>query len=249
MSQMFYRSVVILFLLSFVASVGVASQEERQFSGAINGTIRIRMKLTQTGNTLRGTYLYEKVGKDIQLNGSLNGQQFILKETDAEGNHTGTFKGRFSGSNQIEGTWSSADGIRNFPFRLSAAAAAALPAASSGDGFSGEYARLDARGRIDKVSGATLNVRLLKDGSVEIQGDAFLVVDAKRGNVRTGNVEGTYRLKGNRLTVKGEGQYDCSLSISFGKERLEISDDNNQCGGLGVNFDGTYKRLGPPKLQ
>jgi len=245
------KFILLLLLLAFVVLVSAAAvQSEREFSGTINNTIRIRLKITQSGNAIRGTYLYEKVGKDIQLNGSVNGQQQVtIKETDANGNQTGIFKGRFIGSDVLEGTWSNADGTKTFPFRVSTGSAASLPAASSNDGITGEYVRLDAKGRIEKESGAGINVRLLKDGSAEIQGEAVLVVDAKRGNVRTGNVEGTYKLNGNKLLVKGEGEYDCSLTITFGKGTLEVTGDNNQCGGLGVNFDGSYKRVGAPKFQ
>ena len=250
MNRGIQKSIFILSLLALVASVSAASwQGEREYTGAINNTIRIRMKLTQSGKQIRGAYLYEKVGKDIQLNGSVNGQQISMKETDADGNHTGTFQGRFVTAEIIEGTWSNASGTKTFPFRVRAGAGSDSPAASSSDSITGEYARLDAKGRIEKVSGASINVRLLKDGFVEIAGEAVLVVDAKRGNVRTGNVEGRYNLRGNKLLVKGEGKYDCSLTITFGKGSLEVTDDNNQCGGLGVNFDGSYKRIGPPKFQ
>src|SRR5512138_452278 len=68
---------------------------EREFSGAINRSIRIKMTLSQSGKTLSGSYYYEKVGKPITLSGSINGQQFTLKEYDESGNNTGTFSGRF----------------------------------------------------------------------------------------------------------------------------------------------------------
>ena len=250
MNRIFQKSVFILSLLIIVFSVSAAPlQGEREFVGTINNTIRIRMKLAQSGNAIGGTYLYEKIGKDIQLKGSLSGQQITLKETDASGNQTGTFKGRFVTADVIEGTWSNADGTKTLPFRVSASAVDSLPATSAGDPVTGEYARLDAKGRIEKVSGASINVRLLKDGLVEIEGEAVLVVDAKRGNVRTGGVEGKYKLNGNKLLVKGEGEYDCALTITFGKGTLEVTDDNGNCGGLAVSFNGDYKKVGPPKFQ
>jgi hypothetical protein len=250
MNRSFQKSVFIVAVFVCAVSVHAALlQDEREFSGTINHTIRIRMKLTQSGSTIGGTYLYEKVGKNIHLTGIISGQQITIKETDASGNQTGIFKGHFIGSDVIEGTWSNTDGTKSFPFRLSAGNAENRPAILLNDGITGEYARLTAFGRIEKESGASINVRLLKDGSVEIEGEAVLVVDAKRGNVRTGNVEGTYKLNGNKLLVKGESQYDCSLTITFGKGTLEVTEDNNQCGGLGVNFDGSYKRVGAPKFQ
>lgn len=250
MNRIFQKSVFILSLFALVSSVSAAPlQGEREFTGTINNTIRIRMHLAQSGNTIGGTYLYEKVGKDIHLNGSLSGQQITMKETDAKGNHTGTFKGRFVTSEVIEGTWSNADGSKTFPFRVSTSAVASPSATSSSDGISGEYARVDAKGRIEKVSGASINVKLLADGAVEIQGEAVLVVNAKTDNVRTGNVDGTYKLSGNKLVVKGEGEYDCALTITFGKGALTVTDDNGNCGGLAVSFNGDYKRIGAPKFQ
>jgi hypothetical protein len=248
-----FQKVFFVFVLSLLVFAGnsfaLQLKGEREFVGAINNTIRIRMKLAQSGNAIRGTYLYERVGKDIQLNGTISGQQITLKETDASGNQTGSFKGRFVTADLIEGTWSNADGTKTFPFRVAASVEPASTSTSANDGIGGEYVRVDAKGRIEKVSGASINVRLLKDGTVEIAGDATLVVDAKRGNVRTGNVEGTYKLSGNKLFVKGEGQYDCALTITFGKGSLEVTDDNGQCGGLAVSFDGSYKRIGAAKFQ
>jgi hypothetical protein len=250
MNRIFHGLILTLALFGFAISVeATALQGEREYIGAINKTILIRMKLIENGNTIRGTYVYERIGKAIQLNGTIDGQKVIMYETDAKGRRTGIFTGHFDRPDVIEGTWSNADGTKTLPFSVMGSIGSRPRAASPDDGISGEYARLDAKGRIQKNSGASINVRLLKDGSAKIQGDANLVIDAKRGNVRTGNVEGTYKLEGNRLLVKGEGKYDCSMTLSFGKGTLEVSDDNNQCGGLGVNFDGAYKRIGPPKFQ
>ncbi|MBI3654025.1 MAG: hypothetical protein HY231_23590 [Acidobacteria bacterium] len=243
-----------LLLISIVNVLGFslnafAAQDEREFTGTINNTIHIRMKLTQSGKVIGGTYLYEKIGKDIHLNGTINGQQVTLKESDNSGTTTGVFKGRFVTADTLEGTWSNADGSKTFPFRVSAAAAANAPATSAADGISGEYARVDMKGRLEKSSGASINVRVLADGMVEIQGEATLVVNAKTGNVRTGNVDGTYELSGNKLLVKGEAEYDCALTITFGKGTLEVTDDNGNCGGLAVSFNGSYKRIGAAKFQ
>ena len=249
MKRLRQRWLLIPMLSVMLLSINTFAQTEREFTGTINNTIRIRMRITQSGNTIRGTYLYEKIGKDIQLNGTISGQQLTLQESDASGNQTGVFKGRFVTADTIEGIWSSADGTKSFPFRVSLSATARLPATSAMDGINGQYARVDARGRIEKDSGAGINVRTLAGGTVEIQGEATLVIDAKRGNVRTGNVEGKYKLNGNKLMVKGEGQYDCGLTITFGKGTLAVTDDNGNCGGLGVSFDGDYKRIGAPKFH
>ncbi len=237
--------------LSVFAMNSFALQEkgEREYVGAMNNSIRIRMKLAQNGKQISGSYIYEKIGKPLQLRGTVSGQQITLTETDASGNHTGTFKARFVTADLIEGSWTNPEGTKTMPFNVKAIAGGSTRPSSSSDTIGGEYARVDATGRIEKVSGASINVKLLTNGSAEIQGEAVLVVDAKRGNVRTGNVEGKYNLRGNKILVKGEGAYDCSLIITFGKGTLEVTDDNGNCGGMAVSFNGDYKRIGPPKFQ
>lgn len=239
--------------------VGAQSQGEREYVGAMGSSLRIRMKLNIQGKTVSGSYIYEAVGRPLQLDGTLSGRQITLKETDDKGKHTGTFKGQFVTATLIEGTWTNPAGSKSLPFSVKAIAdssTAASPSSSSSsssggessDGVSGQYRRVDANGRFEKESGATLNIRL-RGAMAEIQGDASLVVNAKTGNVRTGNVEGSYKLTGNIIKVKGEDEYSCSLTITFGKGTLEVTGDNGQCGGLAVSFDGSYRRVGPPKFE
>jgi hypothetical protein len=250
MNRTFQKLVFMVLLLAIVPSVSaVPRQGEREYVGAMNNSIRIRMKLAQNGRQINGSYIYEKVGKPLQLRGTVSGQQITLTETDANGNHTGTFKGRFVTADLIEGSWTNPEGTKTMPFNVKAITGGPAHSPSSSDILSGEYARVDAKGRIEKNSGASINVNLHKDGSAEIQGDASLVIDAKRGNVRTGTVEGKYNLRGNKLLVKGASAYDCSLLITFGKGTLTVTDDNGNCGGLGVSFNGDYKRIGSPKFE
>jgi hypothetical protein len=241
---------IYLSLLSVMALSSITfAQNEREYIGAINKTILIRMKISRSGDVIRGTYRYEKIGKDLQLNGRVEGQKITLYETDAKGNRTGMFVGRLEGPDSIEGTWSNADGTRSLPFAVIASRTTRPTATPASDDIGGEYARVDAKGRLEKESGATINVRTLANGLVEIAGEATLVIDAKRGNVRTGNVEGKYKLNGNKLSVKGAGEYDCAMTLTFGKGRLAVTGDNGNCGGLSVSFDGDYKRIGAAKFQ
>ena len=55
---------------------------------------RVQMNLTRDGSNLSGTYQYEKVGKDLNLSGTIDASgNFTLQESDAAGNKTGEWKG------------------------------------------------------------------------------------------------------------------------------------------------------------
>lgn len=245
--------------LMTASAASAAQQGRRQYVGAMGTATRIRMTLDIRGTTVQGSYVYEAIGKPLALAGTLSDKQLTLREADENGNHTGTFRGQFVTTTLIEGTWSNPAGSKKLPFSVKAVAdssatatsssASAASAASSADPISGEYQRLDERGRIQRVSGATLNIERRGDGSVRVQGQAFLVVNAQTGNVRTGEVEGVFALSGNRVRIKGEDEYACAMTLTFGKGTLEVSDDNGQCGGLAVSFDGTYKRVGAAKFD
>ncbi len=250
MNRVFKKSFFILLVFASLVSVNVASlQGEREFTGTINKTIRIRLRITQSGNTIRGSYLYEKVGKDITLNGTLSGKQMTLREYDDNGKQTGTFKGRFVTADSIEGIWTNAEGTKSFPFSLVAASAIAGNASMS-TGIDGKYERVDAKGRIERESAAQINIKMLANGMTQIEGEAVLVVDARRGNVRTGTVGGTFQLTGNKLLIKeGDDEYSCKMTIVFSAGKLEVTEDNGHCGGLGVSFIGDYKKTGVAKFQ
>src|ERR1044071_5281227 len=98
MRQHLYTQICFVMISAAIASTNALALQikvEREFSGAINRSLRIKMTLSQNGKTLSGSYYYEKVGKPITLSGSINGQQFTLKEYDENGKSTGTFSGRF----------------------------------------------------------------------------------------------------------------------------------------------------------
>jgi hypothetical protein len=256
MNRIFQNSFLSLLVLAVIFSTDASPQQvEREFAGTINKTIRIKMQLCkmrfqQSENEICGSYFYEKVGKEIVLNGTLNGQQITLREYDKNGKQTGTFKGRFVSADVIEGIWTNADGTKSYPFSVSATGSIVSTAPSSTSGIDGKYERVDAKGRLEKESGAQINVKMLANGMTQIEGEAVLVVDARRGNVRTGTVGGTFQLTGNKLLIKeGDDEYSCKMTIVFSAGKLEVTEDNGHCGGLGVSFIGDYKKTGTAKFQ
>jgi hypothetical protein len=80
------------------------------FRGAVAESA-LQMNLNREGDKLTGTYFYQKIGSDISLKGSINGQgDFTLQEFDNSGKQTGEFKGKWTEPSNLpsavlEGTW------------------------------------------------------------------------------------------------------------------------------------------------
>lgn len=97
------------------------------FHGRIAGTLAIEMTLTRDGDRLTGTYLYPKVGKNIDLAGTIDkGGNVELKESDESGKDTGVFKGKWKPAtdspdpslSEIQGKWSKPDGSKETEFEV-----------------------------------------------------------------------------------------------------------------------------------
>ena len=247
------RRIIVSFamLIAVTASARVVpaqSSPEREFVGTINKTLRVRILLSRSGKNLNGSYAYERVGTSLRLNGEMMSEtRFDLEEFDERGNQTGKFDGAFVSKDWIEGTCRSANGKKEMPFSAWVIDGQQIPATDAHDRVSGRYRRVDDRGRFDPNS-SELNVWLLKDGRIRVAGVSQWVTNAKTGNVNFGEVDGVLALQGRKLFYKrGDEDDECRLTITLGADSLTITDDNLQCGGLNVNFDGKYQKVGHPK--
>jgi len=97
------------------------------FRGTIANNLAIEMTLTRDGDRLTGTYFYPKVGKNINLTGTVDKDGNVeLKESDEGGKDTGVFKGKWKPAtdspdpalNEIEGKWSRPDGAKETAFQV-----------------------------------------------------------------------------------------------------------------------------------
>jgi hypothetical protein len=95
------------------------------FRGTIAGDLSIEMTLTRDGDRLTGSYFYPKVGKNINLTGTIDKEGNVeLRESDEAGKDTGVFKGKWKAAtdspdaslNAIEGKWSKPDGSKETEF-------------------------------------------------------------------------------------------------------------------------------------
>ena len=224
-----------------------AQTEAREFTGTIGRTLKIRIKLARGPYVMRGTYSYDRVGKDIRLAGAVSADgTFYLNEFDEKGNATAKFDGSFVTDDWMEGTWKPANGKKELPFAAQALDGRGIPVSDPSDNLSGEYRRT-VQGRFDRHE-ATIEAWLLKDGRVRIAGESTWVGNAKTGNVNVGSADGVFGIQGGKVLFKmGDGEGSCRFTVSFGAGGLTVTDDNQRCGGLNVTFDGTYRKVGPPK--
>lgn len=85
------------------ANVLAENPNAKIFRGMINGTA-FEMNLVREGDKLAGTYFYVKVGKDLNLSGTIDaGGNFKLKESDASGKATGEWSGTWKEDANVSG--------------------------------------------------------------------------------------------------------------------------------------------------
>ena len=102
---------------------GAAPAGEKFFFRGWIANLSIEMALVREPERLTGTYFYPRVGKNIDLKGTIDsGGKLELRETDETGKDTGVFKGQWKsneiGFAAIEGKWSRPDGSKETDFEL-----------------------------------------------------------------------------------------------------------------------------------
>lgn len=95
-------------LAALVVQIAAQSQP-KNFRGYVADK-RVSMKLKRDGGKLYGSYFYQRIGKDLALDGTIDAQgKFVLTERDAKGAKTGEFSGVWKteedGSASLEGDW------------------------------------------------------------------------------------------------------------------------------------------------
>lgn len=106
-----------------VAGGVTPAQETKYFRGSIGSALGLQMKLIREGEKVVGSYYYQKIGKKIDLRGTINTTNNItLEEFDANGKQTGIFKGLWTtdedGLINIAGNWTTPAGGKQAAFSL-----------------------------------------------------------------------------------------------------------------------------------
>jgi uncharacterized protein DUF3298/peptidoglycan-N-acetylmuramic acid deacetylase PdaC-like protein len=97
--------------------------ETKFFKGSIGSALGLQMKLVREGENLTGSYFYQKVGKKIDVRGTVDKDGNVtLEEFDANGKQTGVFKGVWkqgeTGASEIAGNWTKPNSDKQSPFLL-----------------------------------------------------------------------------------------------------------------------------------
>src|SRR5882672_11337454 len=100
-----------------------AAVETKFFKGSIGSALGLQMKLVREGEKLTGSYFYQKVGKKIEVRGTIDKDGNVtLEEFDANGKQTGIFKGAWkqdeNGAIVIAGSWTKPNGDKKAAFSL-----------------------------------------------------------------------------------------------------------------------------------
>ncbi len=86
--------------------------------GAIAPGLNIKMHLVRKGSKLSGTYVYDRFGKDILLQGTVGEAESISLNEFVTGRKTGTFTGKFVSDGRIQGKWSKQGSTKSRDFFL-----------------------------------------------------------------------------------------------------------------------------------
>lgn len=118
---------IIPFVLFSCGSEPQNSSEKKTDSPAISGVyegmigddLQIVLSAETQDEKISGSYFYKKIGTDILISGTQNGDQFSFSEKDAKGNVTGNFSGKiFSNGDSLSGEWKNPDGTKTFALHL-----------------------------------------------------------------------------------------------------------------------------------
>lgn len=102
---------------------GAVLSETKYFTGSIGNALGLQMKLVREGDQLSGSYFYQKVGKKIEVRGSVDsGGNLTLEEFDSGGKETGVFKGIWKQGDdsaiEIAGNWTKPNSDKKTAFSL-----------------------------------------------------------------------------------------------------------------------------------
>ena len=187
------------------------------FRGMINGT-SFEMHLLREGDKLSGTYFYIKVGKDLNLSGTIDaGGKFSMKETDPSGKATGEWNGTwkeepYESGAALEGSWKK-------------------PGQSDGDSLN-FYATQQ---MIELTNGAKLVNKTVKENNKEKRSEISSVYPELTG-VNSPGAQGFNALVKNSVV---------KMNDAFRKDVAEMTaeDVKNLPGGVGLSNDVSYDVL------
>ncbi len=201
-------------LIDFLACIllallipSTAQASDLSLSGSINGKLKIQMSLKIEDGNVSGTYFYESKKKDIPVKGMIGKDgELNLSEFDPAGNVTGVFKAILApDKKQLQGTWSTPDGSKSFPFVAEAKSDSATSTPKQTD----ELTKLG----VFQNQGQEKDFAELAGDDYEKFLDTFHLVsegtdlDELDATVHTGAVRGLFTVMEGIIMYDGKGKY------------------------------------------
>lgn len=221
-------------LLSFFFAATAFSGNVRtvSYSGAINKTLNIKMKLSIADGKISGSYYYEKNKVEIPLKGTIDdSENFEIQEYDAQGKVTGVFRGEHTGILELEGDWSKPGSDRKLSFVLKADA---VYNNGKSAGWAGDWNYAKST-QFDQCS--------ISIGNEQSDRFDFEIAAGSGGN--EGSMEGTALVSGTKA-VWTDAETKCKVGLTLKGQSLFL-ETNEECqsfAGNGVQFFNAEYRHG-----
>lgn len=214
----------ILLSLFLAATVFSGNVRTITYTGAINKTLDIKMKLSIADGKISGSYFYEKNKVDIPLKGTIDdSDNFEIQEYDAQGKVTGVFRGEYSGTLELEGDWSKPGSDHKLPFALKADA---VYNNGKSAGWAGDWSY---------VEGTQFDQCTISIGNEQSDRFDFEIAAQSGGNL--GSMEGTALISGTKA-IWTDAETKCKVGLTLKGQSLflETNEDCQSFAGNGVQF-------------
>lgn len=248
------RSVFILILLLIVAGCGseVATNQpiasgnsgkdeypmlhgdNLHFIGTIDGKLDIHMRLSIDGQKLTGSYYYDTIGKEILLQGWIDGPQIRITEYDENQKEKAEFRGALVEPGRIDGIWRRTESWRGPIYPV------CLVAEDSGHG---QKASADKKATwegtwkktvFSRAGDTTVQIAFLNDKS-------FWVHLLGYSGGHSGFIRGMALITPEGAVYKDGSGAEMRFSVENGKLIVAANAEGKQRGGS-VVFEGVYTR-------
>jgi hypothetical protein len=199
---------------------------QKNFTGTINGKLKVVFQIENKGGELSGFYFYASKGADIKLNGTMTGQRLEIYEMDNSNNKTAKISGELKNS-IFTGTWQSLGTNKILPMNLKETNAKVVPIPSN---IEGTY-KTQANDSTDH-SPCEVAVTITKDN-----GAYFYQLNTKSRNYK-GNITFYRDIEANEIyiTLKGIRWSEYGGDMSNPNKKVKTEKSKN----IPVDIEGLY---------
>lgn len=128
------------------------------YDGKIGTNLSIHMSIYPLGQEIVGSYFYDSQKKELKLKGKAGAKDIVLYEYNDLGSNTGIFKGTLTNVDTFEGTWTTPENNKSYPFKVSLVSN--LPGVEYGKRYSvalGTIKDSDVESFVSKIQGYVAN--------------------------------------------------------------------------------------------